>query len=251
MTLPFTELLNRYRSIELSYNTCAITDAAKLRDAHTKVMDEIVERQLVPMTPSENLEALRQAKIEMSDNGSDLDWTVSLAGCFLNGALTYAENIDAELPVQRVDRLSTELAHALDAWRQDTNIPFIAHVHPASSRKGFWYENASIGAMMAEQMAGVSSELANLIAAYDAANAELRKIENSDGFDEAEAEFEAKEAAELKVVLFPCQTLEDVRAKARLALSDENVFDSLANCNIDGEHELMAFLRSLLGEGAE
>ncbi|RWX74430.1 hypothetical protein EPK99_24925 [Neorhizobium lilium] len=46
-----------------------------------------------------------------------------------------------ELPVDRVERLSLQLATALDQWNAQTNTPFMAHVPPTSSGRTFYYEN--------------------------------------------------------------------------------------------------------------
>jgi hypothetical protein len=61
-------------------------------------------------------------------------------------------------------------------------------------------------------------------------------------------EWSASERAEAEMIFLPCHTLEDIRAKVRIALEDENVFDSILNCGWDGERMLYGFLRSLLGE---
>lgn len=53
------------------------------------------------------------------------------------------------------------------------------------------------------------------------------------------------------MIFHPCHTLDDVRAKARIALEDENVFESVSNCQCNGEHMLYGFLRSLLGEATD
>ncbi|MGO7157142.1 hypothetical protein [Rhizobium leguminosarum] len=63
--------------------------------------------------------------------------------------------------------------------------------------------------------------------------------------------WQTKEAAETAMLKEPCHSLDDIRAKAAIALRDENVFDSIANCTIGSEHALRVFLRSLLGEEPE
>lgn len=60
--------------------------------------------------------------------------------------------------------------------------------------------------------------------------------------------WQSKEDAETAMLIEPCRSLDDVRAKAEIALRDENVFDSIANCTIGSEHALRVFLRSLLGD---
>jgi hypothetical protein len=89
MTSPFMEILTRYRSIELAYNTCPIEEASAFRQAHTDVMDELIAKQLVATSPAEMLEALRQAKTEMNAGGDD--WTQSLDGYFVHAALSFVE----------------------------------------------------------------------------------------------------------------------------------------------------------------
>ncbi|KQQ70888.1 hypothetical protein ASF70_18750 [Rhizobium sp. Leaf321] len=96
----------------------------------------------------------------------------------------------------------------------------------------------------------ISLSLHTAIGAYLSADAAFRAGVTLNAEDEAQNDvlWKAKEAAELSVVEHPCVTIEDVQAKVALALEDENVFDSISECMIDGEHELYLFLRSLLGE---
>jgi hypothetical protein len=63
--------------------------------------------------------------------------------------------------------------------------------------------------------------------------------------------WQAKEDAETAMLKEPCRSLDDIRAKAEIALRDENVLDSIANCTIGSERALRVFLRSLLGEEPE
>ena len=67
------------------------------------------------------------------------------------------------------------------------------------------------------------------------------------GLPDVSPEWIAMEQAELAMVREPCQSEDEVQAKVQLALEDENIFDSLANCTVNGEPELKIFLRSLLG----
>lgn len=92
----------------------------------------------------------------------------------------------------------------------------------------------------------VGTSVLTLIAAYEAAEREYKRVCDLDD-DNHEEEQEGKEAAEAAVIRAPCLTLDDVRAKARLALADAMVFDSLENCTLGGEATLTVFLRSLLG----
>lgn len=50
-----------------------------------------------------------------------------------------------ELPVDKVHRLAMELAVALDEWNSQTNINFSARVAPASSGRGIYSPNESLG----------------------------------------------------------------------------------------------------------
>lgn len=50
-----------------------------------------------------------------------------------------------ELPVDKVHRLAMELAVALDEWNSQTNINFSARVAPASSGRGIYFPNESLG----------------------------------------------------------------------------------------------------------
>ncbi|MCO5140852.1 MULTISPECIES: hypothetical protein [unclassified Shinella] len=88
--------------------------------------------------------------------------------------------------------------------------------------------------------------LTDLIEAHLAATAEFRITD--EGHINEEGIWDRKEEAELAVMRCPCRTIEDVRAKARWALADDVVQDSIRNCHIDQERILMIFLRSLLGE---
>jgi hypothetical protein len=45
-----------------------------------------------------------------------------------------------EMPVDRVKKIAAHLAFALDDWREDGAPEFIAHVYPASSGRGMWFE---------------------------------------------------------------------------------------------------------------
>lgn len=61
-------------------------------------------------------------------------------------------------------------------------------------------------------------------------------------------EWDAYEAAEHAVIVYPCHTLDDVREKAGFFLDNYGPNDTLRNCADDTGSELDRFLRSLLGE---
>jgi hypothetical protein len=58
----------------------------------------------------------------------------------------------------------------------------------------------------------------------------------------------AYEAAETAALRAPCETIDDVRAKARFVLENGTAYDSVKNCFLDEGEVLTVFLRSLLGE---
>ena len=90
--------------------------------------------------------------------------------------------------------------------------------------------------------------LTDLISQYKTADEAFLKQLSIDRQTDPRSEWEAKEAAEMMVIRQPCQTLDEVRAKARLALEDEGVFESIKNSTFCGEHVMRIFLRSLMGE---
>jgi hypothetical protein len=90
--------------------------------------------------------------------------------------------------------------------------------------------------------------LTDLISQYKTADEAFLKQLSTDRQTDPRSEWEAKEAAEMVVIRQPCQTLDEVRAKVRLALEDENFFDSIKDCTHGGEHVLRIFLHSLMGE---
>jgi hypothetical protein len=62
--------------------------------------------------------------------------------------------------------------------------------------------------------------------------------------------WDAYEAAEHAVIVYPCRTIEDVRLKAKFFLENEGPNDTLRNCSSSQGPALDRFLRSLIGEGA-
>ena len=90
--------------------------------------------------------------------------------------------------------------------------------------------------------------LTDLIAKYHEAETAFRAACAAEPGRDHDDLWNAKEDAEMAVIRHQCSSLEDVRAKARLALSDANVYDSLRNCFIDERDVLVIFLRSVLGD---
>lgn len=98
---------------------------------------------------------------------------------------------------------------------------------------------------------GISEPIRAALKDYDEKEAIFHPLVNLKGeTDECEAAWKAKEAAEDVLIRTPCLTLADVRAKARLAIKDENVFDSITNCRAPDGHMGTIFLKSILNEEA-
>lgn len=89
------------------------------------------------------------------------------------------------------------------------------------------------------------SQLPLLIAAFHEATAK-RDAEWNKGNDDG-PEQDAVEAAEDAVLRFPCQTLDEVRVKARFFLNNSGPYDTIRNCFDAKEETLLPFLRSLAG----
>jgi hypothetical protein len=58
-------------------------------------------------------------------------------------------------------------------------------------------------------------------------------------------EWEAYEVAEHALIVFPCETIEDVRLKARFFIENAGPNDTLRNCFSESGYTLDLFLRSL------
>lgn len=91
------------------------------------------------------------------------------------------------------------------------------------------------------------SLLNSLIEDYRKAKEAYEKAaEEEDDFNGPD--WDAKEAAEHAVIMYPCRSLGDVRTKARFFLENESSYDTIRNCRSVTEETLRPFLRSLLGE---
>lgn len=116
---------------------------------------------------------------------------------------------------------------------------------PAMMRAALGYLT---GASVESASSCLSEGLADAIGKWQAAENAFRKEVTPDPKNDHAALWNAAEAAELAMIKEPCRSMEDVRAKARVALQDENVFDSLRNCGLDpNDTVLHQFLASLLG----
>jgi hypothetical protein len=91
---------------------------------------------------------------------------------------------------------------------------------------------------------GKSSGLDAVIGAYHRA----RQASAATDYSSDRPEWDAYEAAENAVIVFPCQTFADVQAKARFFLENEAAYDTIRNCYDSKEEALLPFLRSLIGE---
>lgn len=88
--------------------------------------------------------ALSRAMAALRDQGESIYACVYPDGDKMNltfGDLEAAKAPSAALPVDRVERLSNQLAFALDDWNAQTNIQFMAHIYSASSGRGAYFEN--------------------------------------------------------------------------------------------------------------
>lgn len=91
------------------------------------------------------------------------------------------------------------------------------------------------------------ADLRELINAFLAAReAYENALDDDEGF--TGPEWDAYEEAEHAVIVYPCQSLDDVRTKARFFLENESSYDTIRNCYSTTEETLLPFLRSLLGE---
>lgn len=89
----------------------------------------------------------------------------------------------------------------------------------------------------------------DLHAAYLAAKNAWIAAGNPSGLECDGPAWEAFIAAELALIQSPCLTIDDVRAKASIILSDDSLFDTLTS-NYVGEDRCAAiFLRSMTGQG--
>lgn len=95
------------------------------------------------------------------------------------------------------------------------------------------------------------ADLSELIDAFHAAKVawEARFEADCDAAD-ASPEWDTYESAENAVIVYPCQTLDDVHAKAGFFLQNSGPYDTIRNCFGAEEETLRPFLRSLLGEGS-
>lgn len=93
------------------------------------------------------------------------------------------------------------------------------------------------------------ANLSELIDAFAKASTAYRAAEanNLDAKAEDFPEWEAYEAAEHAVIIYPCRSLEDVRTKARFFLDNDGPYDTIRNCVLGEEETLLLFLRSLVG----
>ncbi|NKJ03446.1 hypothetical protein [Rhizobium sp. SG741] len=104
------------------------------------------------------------------------------------------------------------------------------------------FSNAGIAAKLT-----LSETVKAKIGAWQAAETRYRKEITLNPESDHDELWKAKESAEDAMIEAPCQSIEDIRAKVLIAMRDENVFGSIADCTWNGEHGLKIFLRSLMG----
>lgn len=95
----------------------------------------------------------------------------------------------------------------------------------------------------------MNTSLAELIDAYRKARAAWDAIDTDGNCDGPE--WDAYYDAEVAVLKFPCSSLADVQSKARFALENRAVYDTLQSCHIEEGDALAVFLRSLAGEACK
>ncbi|MGI8397774.1 hypothetical protein ACRYWZ_15485 [Agrobacterium deltaense] len=133
--VSFESLIARLNAATAAANSLSVplADTAEEAELHAAV-DEITESQASIVSYDGVLQALRLAVKENKDfQGSD----VSVAS--VAAALRFLEKREAELPVDRVERLAIELSETLPQWASGQ---FMAMVYPAGDIRGFWFRNA-------------------------------------------------------------------------------------------------------------
>jgi hypothetical protein len=147
------------------------------------------------------------------------------------GSLGEGHSSLIELPVDRVNRFAAQLSLALDDWSDNCNIPWIAHVHGASTGRGVWFQNAhrTIEDRDGLAIAALVARCEKALAAWDAAD----DIENDDPIN---IELEASRRALLD---FRPTSVEGFhrKANAMLALRSIAEWDDL-----DREELIRAFI---------
>lgn len=150
-----------------------------------------------------------------------------------------------------------DILHDMDYVRQDgsriVELDRVASMHRIACRDVGRLRDMAAAFDGPKQWAVVESdgshELRKRIDAFKAAREAYRKCEE-DG--EASTIRGAYEAAEESVLSCPCRTMADVRLKADLILSDDDLNDTVRNCSTmkNGQHvrSLTPFLLSLKGE---
>ncbi len=78
-----------------------------------------------------------------------------------------------EAPVDTLARLTSRLSFALDDWNKQTGWPCVAHVHPASSGRGVWYENVSRSKRESDELAALVTRCSAALAAFDATHEDV------------------------------------------------------------------------------
>lgn len=81
------------------------------------------------------MEALRLAAKE-----TDEFTTSNIARVAVNAVLEFLEERDAEMPVERVERLAREMAETLPKW---ANGSFMAMVYPEGDARGYWFRSVT------------------------------------------------------------------------------------------------------------
>jgi hypothetical protein len=236
------EMITRHNGALSAANICHGSLEGTPEEAELHAAVDAFEDSTAKLTSFEGvMEALRLAVKENEGfSGSIVPETL------VKGVLEFMEGRKSELPITQaispVDRLRniTIEASKILAFNDDLMIDFVTV-----------YKHGIHTALSIPSRA-LSDGIKAALEDYNAKEAIFRPLVNDlvedDFFKES---WNAKEAAERVLLREPCLTLDDVRAKAKLVLEDENVFDSIINCiHSDGTLVGHTFLRSLLGEPA-
>jgi hypothetical protein len=230
MTEPLLYLIQEYRNEFQKFLDHEVDEGAPTAWSD---LDALLAKWKAPATSRREAQAALQLALESYEAGE-----TPVIGAMLAAAHGYFLPQTQQSPIAPVSHLAREIVDLMLA-RPDAGIERVT-----TDRHGVYIMQLIDDALLP------LSDVGSAIAAYHAAEGAWRPHELADETVETKALFQAKESADNAVVRAPCRSLEDVRAKARLALSDENFMDSLENCTWGDERILRQFLRSILGEDA-
>jgi hypothetical protein len=150
------------------------------------VLQQKTDSEAMPSSPSPEYYAawqkcrglgrqLATALKELNAHGDNVYAWILPDGEQINVAFGEMDRLSPEtlpLPVDRVEKLSIQLSHALDDWREHTHVPFMAYVPPASLGCGFHYQ-------IMQQDLGLPTRSDAVIQLYEILGKASRIIRNS------------------------------------------------------------------------